>query len=305
MSRSVPILTKNIKIGDYEGSIIPDDAAIIPSDESSDLESETQEDVLDLNTHPEDYEVLEVESEEAQNIPPIELHDRLVADHLQKLVILNNLNEVIIDTNEAFKLVNNLVDEKNKEKNESLSINHSSATSASNIENQSQISLPSATDFINRIIHPEIINQDENVLDQSASDVLVLCTQEEDYKNFNSPASVSSRNEMIIPETQNIRSNIHFPISDPQAQNTETEILPIESTELNTKFSSKSNFQNGLLQIIVPFTDFQFCTEPESNKQFFDQTFMKSINNLVKHLREAHRNLSNALSFGVDNVITT
>lgn len=68
--------------------------------------------------------------------------------------------------------------------------------------NGEPLSLPSATDFINRIIHSEVINGEDTDLvpsnnnDSQSDDILVLNTQPEDYSGLDIPDS-----EFSVPET--------------------------------------------------------------------------------------------------------
>lgn len=55
---------------------------------------------------------------------------------------------------------------------------------------------------INKIIHQELINQDEQPQEQM-SDVLVLCTQEDDYRILESPS-----------QSQDVRSFLRLKISE-------------------------------------------------------------------------------------------
>lgn len=158
--------------------------------------------------------------------------------------------------------------------NDSLeSITEPISPSASSLNEHNESSYPSATNFINRIIHNEVIHGDKISETQTWSnqDVLVLNTQPEDYEVLND----STTTEQIIPEIQ------LNPISENHA--VEIASIPIQPTSTSTvnrkpSFPIKSSVTNGTFQLFVPLTDFPLCPMEDFNDLYFEQTFTKCLN---------------------------
>lgn len=161
------------------------------------------------------------------------------------------------------------------------------------------LSFPSATDFINKIIHNEIIHGDDpddasqKVNTSQSDDVLVLDTQPEDYSGLDMPDS-----EFLIPETQiqsqvpqnTIDLNPVNEISTSTLDPSRNQTLASAVIEIPPKsFPKKNTLSRGLLQIIVPFSDFLSCTEENCSVKFFGQTFSKAIHMLLKHLNFVYK----------------
>lgn len=91
-----------------------EDATLIMSDEDWDTHEESADDIIEINAYPEDYEVLGDENYVNSQKIPEENQEEL---NLRKMVIMNNLNEVLIDSSEAYDLIKDFVDEETNNKN--------------------------------------------------------------------------------------------------------------------------------------------------------------------------------------------
>lgn len=91
-----------------------EDAALIMSDEDWDTHEESADDIIEINAYPEDYELLEDENYVNSQKIPEENQEEL---NLRKMVIMNNLNEGLIDSSEAYDLIKDFVDEETNNKN--------------------------------------------------------------------------------------------------------------------------------------------------------------------------------------------
>lgn len=161
------------------------------------------------------------------------------------------------------------------------------------------LSIPSATDFINKVIHSELTHgEDSDSIppsdnDTRPEDILVLNTQPEDYAGFEIPDSEFSIPESQVPLQSPVQSQdlvlrnepSSSPVTYPKNSTLASAIVevPVKS------FPVKNNCSRGLLQIIVPFTDFLTCTESNCFVKFFGQTFSKAVHMLLNHLHHFHK----------------
>lgn len=156
-----------------------------------------------------------------------------------------------------------------------------------------ELSLPTATNFINKIIHNEIIHGDKPTESQNwvNEDILVLDTQPDDYDVLNDTTNA----EIEIPESQlNNTSNLQEQEIVQTSPLSEADVIPnmpTSSLRINRKpsFPVKRNITNGTYQIIVPLTDFPFCPYEDCNDRYFEQTFTKCINKIKYHLKHKHK----------------
>lgn len=70
----------------------------------------------------------------------------------------------------------------------------------------------------------------------------------------------------------------------PSSQNIQSVVQVVNKKS----FPVQSNLTDGLLQIIVPLSDFPKCSKPDCNYQFFAQVFSKTINYMQQHLKNYH-----------------
>lgn len=202
---------------------------------AEDILNTPEKDILEVHTQPEDYEAI------IESSPPLKVDPKsdtykdhvLVEGHYQRFNILNKLNEGSLCDASAINLVkeiaNNpkhpiLITEKVQLEDSPLGScpldEEKAATSACNdkpvmIEGLSQISFPSATAFIDRIINEEFINGDDPCDSKRDSDVLVIDTPAEDYKILESPSIQKLKSIVVIPETQDTKIKLHSRITAP------------------------------------------------------------------------------------------
>lgn len=132
--------------------------------------------------------------------------------------------------------------------------------------------------------------QEENNQNSSSDSVLVINTQPEDYE-FLERSGSPDNNISVIPETQQSSTPLHIasPLELNDSPIPSSQVLRSVVQEVPRKtFPSKNNLTGRLLQIIVPFTDFPECPEPDCEFQFFAQTFSKTVHYLQQHLMNYH-----------------